>query len=195
MHSALLLGDSLFARFEGMAEPHINVALKKLLPQVQIDNKAVSGDNSFDLLKILQKQILSPSDWVFVFIGANDLAQHKQVFLGEYWKNLKTIVKLLKETYPSQGICLISPPPVDESKQAYRSNYLVAKYTEVLAKVSQDYGTHFISLQDCFQNSGYPLEELTNGILDDGLHFGSLTYKLLAKEMVKIIESEEEKSF
>lgn len=83
MHSALLLGDSLFARFEGMAEPHINVALKNLLPLVQIDNKAVSGDNSFDLLKILQKQTLTPSDWVFVFIGANDLAQHKQVFLGE----------------------------------------------------------------------------------------------------------------
>lgn len=49
----LLLGDSLFARHEGRDVPHIEYSLGRLVPDVTITNWAVSGDNSFDLLRQL----------------------------------------------------------------------------------------------------------------------------------------------
>ena len=42
----LLTGDSIIARYEGKAEPHINWNLKQILPEIQIENTAVSGINS-----------------------------------------------------------------------------------------------------------------------------------------------------
>ena len=51
----LLLGDSLFAGWEGQFEPHINYSLKQEEPDLEIWNLAESGDNSFDLLEKLDK--------------------------------------------------------------------------------------------------------------------------------------------
>ena len=84
----LLLGDSLFAGWEGQFEPHINYSLKQEEPDLEIWNLAESGDNSFDLLEKLDKTEIGGADLVFVWIGANDLATHKQVFLGEFQDNL-----------------------------------------------------------------------------------------------------------
>lgn len=42
----LLLGDSIFARKEGLDQPRINWTLKEKKPDLEIDNTAVSGINS-----------------------------------------------------------------------------------------------------------------------------------------------------
>lgn len=182
----LLLGDSLFARHEGKDYPHINFSLKQHLPEITIFNNAISGANSFDLLELLKKQEFPQVNGIFIFIGANDLARHKQVFLGEYLENLRQIVKWLEEKESTAWICLLSPAPVDETKQIHRDNRLVDLYSEIVEQVAQETSCFFFSVKNLFLKSPYPLEQLLKGQMDDGLHFGSLAYDLLAKEMSRI---------
>lgn len=106
----LLLGDSLFAGWEGQLEPHINYSLKQAQPDLEIWNLAESGDNSFDLLEKLDKTEICGADLVFVWIGANDLATHKQVFLGEFQDNLHKIVNRLRESYSAHQITFWAQP-------------------------------------------------------------------------------------
>ncbi|MFA9468670.1 GDSL-type esterase/lipase family protein [Streptococcus sp. E24BD] len=180
----LLLGDSLFARHEGKQLPHIDYSLCQYRPDVVIDNWAVSGDNSADLLSLLRRTLLPAADRVFVFIGANDLAQHKQVFLGEYAQNLTAIVAELKKQFSADQICLLLPAPVDETKQLYRTNRLVTYYGEQVRRVARQEGTGLLDTVALFEQSNLPMADLLKGSLDDGLHFGSQAYDFLARAML-----------
>ncbi|MET3557207.1 lysophospholipase L1-like esterase [Streptococcus rupicaprae] len=177
----LLLGDSLFARCEGKQVPHIEYSLHQLATDLSIENWAVSGDNSFDLLAHLAERELPDCDRVVVFIGANDLAQHKQVFLGEYQANLSQIVQELKKQFSSEQILLLTPAPVDERKQVYRTNRLVALYGEVVKKIACQEGVDLLDTVALFDGQALPVSDLLKGQLDDGVHFGSLAYGLLAE--------------
>lgn len=183
----LLLGDSLFARKEGKKIPHINYTLKQKRKDLRITNRAVSGNNTFDLLALIHKEPPQPVDYIFVLIGANDLAQHKQVFLGEYQENLRKILEFLTPIVPAERIFLLAPPLVDETKQEYRTNRLVTYYTEVMQQVAEEYGCPFQSLKVQFEADGQPVDLLLKGVLDDGLHFGSLGYEVVADTMLTFI--------
>ena len=154
----LLLGDSLFAGLEGQLEPHINYSLKQEEPDLEIWNLAESGDNSFDLLEKLDKIEIGGADLVFVWIGANDLATHKQVFLGEFQDNLLKIVERLRASYSAHQITFLGPAPVDEQKQFYRTNRLVGYYSDMVEKVAKLSGCHFISMQEVFGQAPFPLK-------------------------------------
>lgn len=183
----VLLGDSLFARFEGKAEPHINFSLKQYLPDLVITNLAESGDNSVDLLAKLDNWDFPEVDKVFVWIGTNDLAIHKQIYLGEFQENMRQIATLLLEHYQPSQLILLGPVPVDEAKQRYRTNRLVEYYSEIVEKVARESKCDFLSVQELMAASPIPLPELLRGSMDDGLHFGSAGYELLAEKLVEYL--------
>ncbi len=81
----LLLGDSIFARKEGLDQPRINWTLKEKKPDLEIDNTAVSGINSGALLALLGDLALKRprADQLFLMVGVNDAASHKQVPLDQ----------------------------------------------------------------------------------------------------------------
>lgn len=183
-----LLGDSLFARFEGKGEPHINFSLKQYIPELVIENIAESGDNSYDLLEKLAKWDFPEVDKVFVWIGTNDLATHKQIYLGEFQENMRQIIALLLEHYQPSQLILLGPVPVDEAKQRYRTNRLVGYYSEIVEKIARESKCDFLSVQELMTGSPIPLAELLRGSMDDGLHFGSAGYELLAEKLVEYIK-------
>lgn len=185
----LLLGDSLFAGQEGKLEPHINDSLRQIIPEIEIRNLAESGDNSFDLLDKLEKQDFAGADWVFVWIGANDLATHKQVYLGEFQENMRQIVHKLLTRYSANQIILLSPAPVDERKQVYRTNRLVAYYSEIVEQVAYESCLDYISMEFVFEQTDFPLQDILRGSRDDGLHFGSLGYTILAQTLSEYIKT------
>lgn len=184
----ILLGDSLFARHEGKAEPHINFSLKQYLPDLVITNLAESGDNSIDLIAKLDNWDFPKADKVVVWIGTNDLAIHKQVYLGEFQENMRQIVSLLLEHYQPSQLLLLGPTPVDEAKQRYRTNRLVRYYSEIVEKVARESKCDFLSVQELMADSSIPLAGLLRGSMDDGLHFGSVGYELLAEKLVEYIK-------
>ncbi len=187
-----LTGDSIMARFEGnTAEPMINTCLKnKLVADVTIRNTAISGNNTFDILARLDKDILSvtTSDAIFLLIGGNDLALHKQVSLPQFEQNLGAIIEDLLTKYPANNVFLITPPPVDEAKQKYRNNALIATYVTTMAKVADFYGCPFLNLYQTFLEIGH-LPTLMHGLRNDGVHFGLAGYKHLADLIIGGLES------
>lgn len=179
----LLLGDSLFVRREGASRPMIEACLVEKLPDLLISNSAISGLSSQGLLDQLPNFLPArPVDKVFILIGSNDLVTTNRILEKDFAENLQQIIDGLLNTYQPEQIYLISPPPVDEDKQWYRHNGLVASYTAVMETIAEQWSCSFINLYQIFMNKSQevPLELLLEGSMDDGLHFGQLGYELLA---------------
>ena len=70
----LLTGDSIIARHEGKAIPHIDWNLKQLLPDLTVENTAVSGINSGAFFARLNELVLSVKkcDNLVLLLGTND---------------------------------------------------------------------------------------------------------------------------
>lgn len=83
----LLTGNSLIVRKETLKEPMLNVYLQNKISGSHIMNTAVSGNNSQALRERFAKDVLSyTADKVFILIGTNDLAEHKQLSKETYQK-------------------------------------------------------------------------------------------------------------
>ncbi|MGT2910571.1 GDSL-type esterase/lipase family protein [Streptococcus cameli] len=184
----VLIGDSLFARKEGKEKPHIEWSMEQLDDQLVFQNLAVSGANSVDTCQILKEADVSGADFVFVWIGANDMATHKQIYLGEYQDNLKWICERLLKNYAPSQIVLLGMTFVDEEKQPYRTNRLAGYYSEIVEKMATEYGMSYLAVQPLFQNGPAPADQLLKGSMDDGLHFGEVAYNILAKAMYQAMQ-------
>ncbi|WP_440210897.1 DUF459 domain-containing protein [Streptococcus merionis] len=185
-----LTGDSLMARHEGRDQPMINDCLNQLADfSLEIINTAVSGHNTADLLARLDQEILSQAqvDFICILIGTNDLASHKQIHLPTFEANLKQILKKLSRIYESKQITLISPPPVDESKQRHRTNRRIREYSACIKKIAFQENCRFVDLYKIFTKNPKPTEELLIGSLNDGLHFGKAGYELLAQTILEAL--------
>ncbi|QOR64941.1 SGNH/GDSL hydrolase family protein [Cytobacillus suaedae] len=182
MQRLVCFGDSITARNEGYSE---SMLTSKLSTQVKMEiiNAGVPGDNSCDAIRRIEKDVLSyQPDLVTVLFGANDAAFHKTVSLETYKQNMTDIVNLIG---PEKTI-LISPAPVDESKQFARSNEVLSTYANVVQQVANQTGSHYIDLfKTMFSRVDY--KEILKGELDDGLHFGEKGYDLLAEFINKKI--------
>ncbi|MGT2845783.1 GDSL-type esterase/lipase family protein [Streptococcus massiliensis] len=188
-----ITGDSLAARFEGYEEPILNYLLKQKIANLQVINTAVSGNNTRDLLARLEADILSQSatDYLFLLIGANDLATHKQIPLVEFKENLLELILRLREKFTHINLCIISPPPVDESKQQYRKNSIIEEYVKTMQMVALDTDCAFLNLYQLFLNhTEENLMTLMTGLENDGLHFGLKGYQILADAIYQKIQSE-----
>ena len=83
----LLTGNSLIVRKETLKKPMLNVYLQNKISGIHIMNTAVSGNNSQALRERFAKDVLSyTADKVFILIGTNDLAEHKQLSKETYQK-------------------------------------------------------------------------------------------------------------
>lgn len=178
----LLTGDSIIARHEGLDEPHINHDLQKLIPNCDITNTAVSGINSGGFFASLTDLIFKPEkcDYLILLIGTNDLATHKQVPLTQFKANMQLIASSIVWLYYPPKVILVSPPAVDENKQHVRNNTLIKEYSQVIEEVAKEYHFSYINLAQAMINQGN-LSQLCQGMKNDGLHFGSAGYHLLAQ--------------
>lgn len=177
----LLTGDSIIARYEGKTEPHINWNLKRMLPEIQIENTAVSGINSGAFFARLNELVLSVKkcDNLVILLGTNDLATHKQVPLEQFKRNMELIASAVICQYYPPHVLLISPPAVDEQKQHVRNNELVKKYAKVVEEIAEEYHFHYADLCQAMIDAG-DLSDISQGIKNDGLHFGDKGYGILA---------------
>lgn len=186
----LLTGDSIIAREENKDEPHINWNLKQLLPDIEIENTAVSGINSGAFFARLNELVLSVKkcDTLVILLGTNDLATHKQVPLRQFKQNMELICSAVICEYYPPHVLLVSPPAVDEEKQHVRSNALVKQYSEVIQSVAKEYHFEYADLVQAMIDTKN-LKQVCQGSLNDGLHFGDLGYEILAKLIMQKLNS------
>lgn len=170
-------GDSITARTEGHDRSLLTIKLKsKLSEEWEVINAGVPGNNTFDAIERIQKDVLIHNpDIVTVLFGANDAAFHKMVQLLDYKRNLTDIVTILSP----KRVILISPAPVDERLQHARTNVVLKQYAEVVREVSLATGSHYVDFFSSMMGF-HNLTEILRGHRNDGLHFGELGYDYLS---------------
>jgi len=101
----LLIGDSIIASFN----------TQKLLPDFNITNKGISGNNSTHLLKRLNRDLFaSTPDIIFILIGTNDIAQGFTD--NEILTNIRSILKTTSENIQVKNIFITSILPTRENQ-------------------------------------------------------------------------------
>ncbi|WP_051253095.1 GDSL-type esterase/lipase family protein [Paenibacillus alginolyticus] len=173
----VLFGDSITARTEGHDRPLLTIKLEeKLSGTWNIINAGVPGNNTFDALERIEKDVLIHNpDFVTVLFGANDAAFHKMVQLNDFASNLTNIVTAIT----SKKTILISPAPVDERIQHARNNTVLKQYAEVVRAISVTTSSHYIDLFTDMLGI-HNLSVTLRGLRNDGLHFGELGYDYLS---------------
>lgn len=182
----ILLGDSLFARHEGLNEPRINHVLHERFPDLEIANQSICGINSGAMLALMGDLVFKQprADQLFIMVGVNDAAQHKLVPLDQYRRNIESIVSAVVCFYPKTRTVLVSGPAVDEEKQRVRRNAELAKYAKVLEETAKKYQCAYADFFEAMMRQG-GLSQLCRGELNDGLHFGGAGYELLGKKLAE----------
>ncbi|WP_054649467.1 GDSL-type esterase/lipase family protein [Lacticaseibacillus pantheris] len=177
----LLTGDSLLARREDAHGPLINKALLNRRPSIKIDNTAIGGDQTPDLLRRAHNDVVirPHADWVFILIGTNDAAAHKLVPLPEFTANVQQIMDQVGTVYAGARVVMITPPPVDERRQRTRSNARIREYGRAIQQVARQHGARVLDLYQLFMREPN-LAAVVDGSLHDGLHFGKYGYGILA---------------
>ncbi|RBP84524.1 lysophospholipase L1-like esterase [Cytobacillus firmus] len=178
-------GDSLTARTEGWDRPLLSIMLEaKLGTDWDVVNAGVPGNNTFHALERVEKDVLiHEPDLVTVFFGSNDAAFNKMVPLPDFKSKLTEVVTIIGP----KRVILISPAPVDESLQEFRTNDVLQQYADVVWEVSEETGSHYL---DFFARimSLPNRNEVLRGQRNDGLHFGELGYEVLSDEISRKIE-------
>lgn len=173
-------GDSLTARTEGHNRPLLSILLEqKLGLEWEVVNAGVPGNNTFQARERVENDVVRHDpDLVTVFFGANDAAFHKQVPLPDFKTNLIEIITILG----AKRVILISPAPIDERLQEFRTNAVMQQYADAVREVSEEVGSHYLDLFTRMIELPN-LHEVLRGERNDGLHFGELGYEVLADEI------------
>ncbi|MDM5189082.1 SGNH/GDSL hydrolase family protein [Bacillus sp. DX4.1] len=177
MKTLVCFGDSITADetfWNGI--PRLTPRLQDLFPEWKVVNAGVPGDNTFDALQRIEEDVLSYRPmFVTVFFGANDAAFHKVISLQEYRKNVKEIVRRISP----EKVLLISPAPVDETRQYARTNAVLQEYAKVMEEVAEQTGSHLLDLYShMIQEPEY--KKYVENEESDGLHFGVAGYEYLS---------------
>ncbi|MDR7319251.1 SGNH/GDSL hydrolase family protein [Brevibacillus nitrificans] len=178
-------GDSLTARTEGHDRPLLSILLgQKLGADWKVINAGVPGNNTFQARERVENDVLRHDpDLVTVFFGANDAAFHKQVPLPDFKTNLTEVVTRIGP----KRVILISPAPVDERLQEFRTNEVMQQYADAVREVSEEVGSHYLDLFTRMLELPN-LQAVLRGDRNDGLHLGELGYEVLADEISQKIE-------
>ena len=160
-------------------------------------NKGVPGNNTRDLLKRIEQDVLAEQpDLVILMVGTNDMVNsHKLVDYQEYRENYQTIIDQIK----GQGaeIILLAPPPVDAEylfERHDRSLYTEEPNTKIdtagklVKALAAENKVHFIDLNTPFKVAGSPSRAKHSLIINeqnlgkrDGIHPTREGYQMMAK--------------
>lgn len=159
----LLIGDSITEGFKTSI----------LLPEFEIINKGVYGDNTEGVLKRLEEHVLNETpDIVSVLIGTNDFALEKTN--DQILENIEKIIVLLKNLDAEIVICSILPV----SNIINRSNHRINDVNCGVEELTMKHGINYWNIHQFFvDNDGSIQRKYTY----DGLHLSEMGYNHWAK--------------
>jgi lysophospholipase L1-like esterase len=185
MRKLVCFGDSHTAKEQDeFGNLRLTPRLRQGLPDWNIINSGVGGDNTRKALKRLQTDVLVHNpDLVTVLIGTADASEQKHVDIQEYQENLSAIVSQIS---PAKTI-LISSPPIDYErllarKQAFPMANMVTmqelkQYVLRATEVAKQAGCYFIDLWSEMHGQSNYTRFLHP---KDGVHFNEQGYEFLS---------------
>lgn len=180
-------GDSLTARKEGYPKPMLTMMLSEKVKGHRYVNAGAMGNTTKDARIRLKEDVLAEHpDIVTVMFGSNDCSVKKAIPLAEFHDNLLFCIKKIG----LKKVILITPSPVDDTKQLYRRNAELIKYVNVIKEVAIETHCEIIDFyQHVLAQDNY--EKLLSGKSDDGLHFGEKLYDQLSDLIAERIKMRE----
>ncbi len=173
MKKVLLLGDSITEAFK----------TKQYLPDYNIINRGIYGDNSGGLIARLDNELENAkADCAFILIGTNDFAvglDNPQIL-----HNLRTILMRLSQAIMPANIVLISILPTLNIEN--RSNERIDIVNHQLKELTCELGTQFWDLNSSMKDS---TGQMQSDYTIDGLHLSEKAYSLWAEQLKKYIDS------
>ncbi len=168
----LFVGDSITASFE----------TQKLLPEFNIINKGLSGNQSTHLLKRFNRDLLSSNpDMLFVLIGTNDIAQgftDSEIIL-----NIRNILEISSEKVQTKNIFVTSILPTRRNEP--RPNERIRDLNNKIKILAEELNVKYLNLHPLFADD---LGELRADLTDDGLHLNEKAYEIWANYLHQIFK-------
>ena len=148
---------------------------QELLPQQNVINRGIGGDNTFGVLARLDEVVSSRPDKIFLLIGINDIGRGLPLEL--LLNNYKRIVSYLRNKSPRTTIFIQSILPTNDSLLKFDylkdKNEIIKKVNREIAILSASEQFTFIDLFTLFADkNGQLKKEMTL----DGVHLRSEAY-------------------
>jgi lysophospholipase L1-like esterase len=147
----------------------------EILPGLPVQNRGISGDNSFGVLARLPQIVRAKPAKIFLLIGVNDLK--REVPANVIINNCERMLSMIKAGSPRTRVYVQSILPVNDTiliepfKKVTNANVaLVNKAYEQLAK---QYGYNFVNLHEPFADAKGQLKRAET---PDGLHLKVSSY-------------------
>lgn len=173
MRKIILFGDSLTAGYkDGMITDLFTAPIQQSFSEDTLINAGIPGDTTRDALQRLENHVLCyQPDIVTVFFGANDSAVYRDISVGEYEQNLRTIIEKIGFT----KVLLISPPYISQRIRGEDHPLSVLKeYVLAAQKLAKMFDLDYLDLfHEMLDDDG----ELW--LQSDGLHFSAYGYERL----------------
>ena len=205
----IFLGDSITQNavinsdeFKGF----ITLMREEVDPNTALIGKGIGGDKVSDLLTRYRDDVINLNpDKVFVYIGINDV-WHKYDYgtgtdIDLYENGLRQIIYDMKDN--GIEVILCTPTVIGENKGEFTlvnqfkdietmeiMNDDLDEYSDVIRKLSLEFNTKLLDLRKIFMQyiSENNPENKSKGILTtDGVHLNNNGSKLIANEMIKLI--------
>lgn len=141
----------------------------EILPGKPVQNRGISGDNTFGVLARLPQIVAAKPAKIFLLIGVNDLK--REVPVDVIISNYQRMVKMVKTGSPGTKLYLQSVLPVNDTIliEPFRkvTNANVAKLNEALQQLAKDNGYEYVNLHEPFADEQGQLKRKDT---PDGLH-------------------------
>lgn len=171
-----------------------NMLKEKNATNFQLIGAGISGNKVYDLYLRLEEDVLRQQpDWVFVYVGVNDVWHKKTHGTGTDPDKFEKFYVALIRKMQAQGIQVALCTPAVIGEKTAGKNELDAdldKFAQIIRKLSAQYGLPLCDLRRIFLEhlAHVNKENKEKGILtNDGVHLNEAGNQLVAEHMLKII--------
>lgn len=171
-----------------------NTLREKNATNFQLIGAGISGNKVYDLYLRLEEDVLRQQpDWVFVYVGVNDVWHKKTHGTGTDPDKFEKFYIALIRKMQAQGIQVALCTPAVIGEKTAGKNELDAdldKFAQIIRKLSAQYGLPLCDLRRIFLEhlAHVNKENKEKGILtNDGVHLNEAGNQLVAEHMLKII--------
>ena len=174
----------------------IKKAIADKYPSIEIINAGISGNKVTDLQKRVDKDVVALNPTVvFIYIGINDvwhsiLQDHRGTPKDVYESGLQELIVKIKNT--GAHVILCTPSVIGE--KADGTNQLdneLDEYSEVSRRIAGTTGAGLLDLRKVFikyLKENNPANKESKILTLDGVHLSHMGNKLVAQEMLMVIE-------
>lgn len=180
----VLFGDSITAGYvhgEGVTQA-LTKRIAQAFQKYDVLNLGIPGDTSQGGRERVYEQVVNVNpDYVFVFFGANDVAEDKVQTKAIYRQNLQAIV----EAIGKEKVILLTGPYTNQKNHAQdRPESRIKDYAQAVESLGNQLSIPVVPIYKRMKQD----QAVTAFFQADGLHFSEIGYDFLAKQMIEALE-------